>query len=133
MGDLSRNFWTGEFTCPCGCAETLVNEKLVQALQTLRDKLDRTVKIVSGYRCPKHNKAVGGAPGSQHLLGNAADISVQHITPGDLYDLVITIPAFANGGIGVGHGIFHVDVRSSPARWSYDSAGRQAPFKNPRS
>ena len=30
--------------------------------------------IKSGYRCPKLNKAVGGARTSQHTLGQAADI-----------------------------------------------------------
>lgn len=30
--------------------------------------------VTSGYRCEKLNKAVGGAKGSQHRLGQAADI-----------------------------------------------------------
>jgi len=32
------------------------------------------LRISSGYRCHRLNKAVGGAPNSQHLVGKAADI-----------------------------------------------------------
>lgn len=31
------------------------------------------ITVTSGYRCPKLNKAVGGATSSAHLLGYAAD------------------------------------------------------------
>jgi len=34
------------------------------------------VFVSSGYRCPGLNAAVGGAPNSQHVLGQAADILV---------------------------------------------------------
>lgn len=34
------------------------------------------IRVNSGYRCPALNKAVGGVPGSQHLLGEAADITL---------------------------------------------------------
>ena len=30
--------------------------------------------ISSGYRCPELNRAVGGSPDSQHMLGYAADV-----------------------------------------------------------
>ena len=34
------------------------------------------VAITSGYRSPAVNKAIGGARGSQHMLGEAADFTV---------------------------------------------------------
>jgi zinc D-Ala-D-Ala carboxypeptidase len=43
-------------------------------LEPLRTALKKPIKISSGYRCPELNKAVGGAPKSQHLDGQAADI-----------------------------------------------------------
>jgi len=43
-------------------------------LQPLRDELKIPIKISSGYRCPRVNKAIGGAAKSQHLSGFAADI-----------------------------------------------------------
>lgn len=32
-------------------------------------------RIISGYRCPGLNKAIGGAPSSKHLTGSAVDIA----------------------------------------------------------
>ncbi len=47
-----------------------------KVLEPLRRRFG-VVRITSGYRCDTLNKAVGGAPRSQHRLGQAADI---HIT-----------------------------------------------------
>ena len=44
-------------------------------LDPLREKWGAPIKVSSGYRCPKLNKAIGGAAGSQHMKGEAADIS----------------------------------------------------------
>jgi uncharacterized protein YcbK (DUF882 family) len=38
--------------------------------------LGRPMVLTSGYRCRKHNAAVGGAANSLHCLGLAADILV---------------------------------------------------------
>ena len=42
-------------------------------LQPLRDAMNEPIKIGSGYRCAKLNKAVGGVSNSQHTKGEAAD------------------------------------------------------------
>jgi hypothetical protein len=39
--------------------------------------MGKPIKISSGYRCEKLNKAVGGVYNSQHLKGQAADIDIQ--------------------------------------------------------
>ena len=44
-------------------------------LDPLREKYGKPIKVSSGYRCPKHNLAVGGATQSQHMKGEAADIA----------------------------------------------------------
>lgn len=44
-------------------------------LQPLRDLWGKPLKINSGYRCPRLNALVGGAPTSQHTKGEAADIA----------------------------------------------------------
>lgn len=52
-------------------------ERLVDAvLDPLRERYGYPVHVSSGYRCPRLNKAVGGAETSQHEEGEAADIYV---------------------------------------------------------
>lgn len=68
-------------------------------LQPTRDKLNKPLKINSGYRSTELNKAVGGVKNSYHLTGQAADIFVMGTREGmtlaavllqnDLCDLVI--------------------------------------------
>lgn len=53
--------------------------------QPLRNKLNKAVIISSGYRCKELNVKVGGAPNSQHLYGQAADITVPGMTPWNLW------------------------------------------------
>ena len=45
-------------------------------LQPLRDAMQEPIKIGSGYRCTKLNKAVGGVGNSQHTKGEAADLCI---------------------------------------------------------
>ena len=45
-------------------------------LQPLRDAMGEAIKIGSGYRCPRLNKAVGGVANSQHVKGEAADLCI---------------------------------------------------------
>lgn len=68
---------------------------------------------MSGVRSPAHNVAVGGAQSSQHLVGKAADLETGYATVSQAEDAGFT-------GIGEKDGwATHVDVRDTPARWSY--------------
>lgn len=77
---LTANFNIKEFACKDGTAvpaHLLYNvRQLALNLQIIRDFLNAPVTVNSGYRTPVYNKKVGGAPASQHLLANAADIKV---------------------------------------------------------
>lgn len=45
-------------------------------LDPLREAYGQPITVNSGYRSPALNKAVGGVKSSQHLTGEAADITV---------------------------------------------------------
>ena len=115
---LSENFTSREFCCSCGCGSVRVDEKLVQGLQKLRDRLARPIRITSGYRCEKHNREVGGATNSLHLTGQAADITCD-MPLMMLYFEAIAIPEFRAGGAGLypDSNFIHVDTRGKRARW----------------
>ncbi len=47
----------------------------VNLLDLVRETWDKPIKVTSGFRCPALNRFVGGVASSQHLLGEAADIT----------------------------------------------------------
>ena len=129
---MGNSFDRSEFTCNCGCDKADVSPRLVYSLQKLRNIVARPVRIISAFRCAKHNETVGGASGSQHLLGLAADIAIPGLSPAQIYEAALKVAEFKLGGIGIGPGVFHVDVRQVSARWGYTKSGLVAPFKDPR-
>lgn len=75
-GQLSEHFHASEFVCPC-CGTGAVKPRLIELLEQLRHEVgDAPIHVNSGYRCPKHNAEVGGVANSQHVFGNAADITI---------------------------------------------------------
>lgn len=55
-------------------------------LEPLRRKLNKPIKINSGFRGARVNEAVGGVKNSLHLLGLASDISCDSVTPTEIYN-----------------------------------------------
>jgi hypothetical protein len=52
---------------------------LAENMQKIYDFFTYPLTISSGYRCPELNKLVGSSSTSQHVLGQAADISVPNL------------------------------------------------------
>ena len=110
---LTANFNLTEFACR-HCGAVKIDPALVTRLQQLRDRVGRPIIITSGYRCEAHNRAVGGATDSQHLLGKAADIQVEGMAPDTL---AAHAEAIGFGGIGIYSNFVHVDTRAGRVRW----------------
>lgn len=112
LKQLSKDFNEREFLCRCGkCAysrpgQSVINPKLIQALQFCRDKCGFPIRVVSGLRCPKRNKQVGGSSRSYHLSGSAADIQAENM--GLLAMQCFAISAFQY--IELNDRYIHVDV-----------------------
>ncbi|MEX1669426.1 D-Ala-D-Ala carboxypeptidase family metallohydrolase [Zhongshania guokunii] len=125
-------------------------DKLELLLKTVNAEGIRTDSFVvmSGYRTPFYNKAIGNVTNSRHIYGGAADIFID-VSPvndymddlnGDgqtnlkdaehLYAVADKLVSHSKrpelmGGVGLynktpAHGPFvHVDVRGTPARWGH--------------
>jgi len=78
---ITDHFNAWEFRCRCNrCTGFKIARMLVVLLEAMRAGIGRLIPgavfvVNSGYRCPDHNAAQGGAPRSLHLAGQAADIS----------------------------------------------------------
>ena len=117
---LTKNFTKSEFECPCGCGQQSVDTELAEKLQLIRDKVDRPLKITSGYRCIAHNAAVGGSQNSKHRYGMAADWRTLNRTVNPVA-LGIIAQAVGFGGIGIywhpKAAMCHADTRTGKATW----------------
>ena len=116
---LTRNFKRSELACPC-CNKCEMNSVFMDRLQVLRDLYGKPITVVSGYRCPLHNKAVRGSPRSDHLRGEAVDIRVNDKTSSELYRLRELAFKLEFNGLGFGRNQFHLGIRPGEGKsWSY--------------
>ena len=116
IGYLSENFKESELMCKGTktLPEKGIDPKLLELLEHIRAHFDAPVKINSGYRSPEHNAKVGGAKGSYHVKGMAADIVVKGVPAIKVYNYLNTTHY---GGVGRYSRFTHVDVREGKARW----------------
>lgn len=124
----AQYFGESEFLCPC-CGYGLVDTELLILLDRIRGHLGIPIKVNSGYRCPAHNKAIGGADLSRHLIGCAADITwagaVLQMKEGSTFRNFIDSLSKSDVklyGVGWGNTFIHVDTdvtRKSFTQWTY--------------
>ena len=124
---IAKNFQYKEFDCHgqgC-CSTTIIDEKLVEYVQQIRDHFGKPVTITSAYRCEVHNRRVGGATKSYHMRGQAADIVVQGVSSREVAKYAESI-----GILGIGlyetskDGYFtHIDTRTTKSFW-YGQSGQ---------
>lgn len=151
---ISPHFTLGQFLCKqetSGEPYLVLSERLLAKLELLLQEANArgwradTFTVMSGYRTPAYNAAIGNGRYSRHIYGGAADIFIDHDGDGwmddlngdglrdrkdaaelfDLVELLSETPNFAPfiGGVGeygpnAVHGPFvHVDERGWRARW----------------
>ncbi|MEI3250820.1 MAG: D-Ala-D-Ala carboxypeptidase family metallohydrolase [Faecalibacterium sp.] len=121
---LAPSFTVREFRCRDGSDVVMIDESLVVLLQCIREHFGKPITITSGYRTAAHNKSVGGAKSSQHLLGRAADIQVAGVSVEDVAAYAESLlPGWGGVGgypvkAGRAKGWVHVDTRPNKSRWT---------------
>lgn len=93
---------------------------LAEQLEVLREHFQKPITINSGYRSPEHNAKIGGTENSQHLLGKAADIVIDGISPDEVADAIeflIEGKMMKQGGLGRYVDFTHYDIRGKKSRW----------------
>jgi hypothetical protein len=118
---LTEHFNIFEFHCKganCGCTETLHDPTLSAYLQQIRTHFEKPLHITSGYRCQKHNGAVGGVSGSLHMKGQAADFVINGVKPLEIARYAESIGVKGIGLYGPEDGNFvHIDTRNVKSFW----------------
>lgn len=124
-GNLSENFHYSEFMCACkgtywGCKGTIATRHLLKGLEKYREECSPNgLHIVSGYRCKRRNRQVGGITGSNHTKGRAADVP-QTVKPADYPKS--KIPFISEIGYKASSGkICHLGVDDKPKRFFRES------------
>lgn len=76
MAHDTQHFKVSEFACK-HCGKNLIDQRVINMAEEIRQKLGVKVRVNSGYRCETHNARVGGVKGSKHTKGLAADLSCE--------------------------------------------------------
>ena len=112
-GRLSEHFQSSEFVCHCcGMGGDKISSRLIELLESLRANIGGLpLHVNSGYRCPKHNKEVGGVKNSQHLRGAAADIATPKGMELEVFKWYAEQLPFDFIGVYPKSNFLHLDVR----------------------
>jgi len=129
---MTENFNREEFRSKDGSHFSHESQKnlpiLAEQLEVLRAHFEKPIKINSGYRSLAHNAKIGGTENSQHLLGKAADIVIDGITPDEVADAIeflIDKKMMKQGGLGRYDSFTHYDIRGKKSRWDKRSKAKK--------
>ncbi len=113
--------------CGC-CGKSDMDDEFMRVLQSIRDEMQRPLKITSGFRCEKHNSKVSstGKTGP-HTFAKAADIL---ISGADAMRLFAVAQKHGVSGVGMSQRgdhakrFVHLDILSPdegprPTVWTY--------------
>lgn len=125
--EITEHFDSKEFDChdgapyPTKWRDTRLAE-LCGVLEVARAEAGAAIKILSGYRSPAHNAAIGGAKASQHMEGRAADVVIKGMDAAEVHAMFLKLHTEGKirlGGLGRYPHFTHVDVRPGTLRrWS---------------
>ncbi len=93
--------------------------RIAQQVEKASERIGKPFIITSWFRPPDINRAVGGAPFSRHIVGDAIDFYVEGLTGNQLY---WALDPWWPGGLGRYSKfpyLCHLDARGYRARWTH--------------
>ena len=115
-----KYFKRSEFTCKCGCGETVISDELLQSLDKAREFAKIPFVISSGYRCKNHPESKKN-PTSSHIKGLAVDIKCEGSNTRAVMMDALVFADFER--FGLHESFIHVDIdvfdKPSPVIWLY--------------
>ncbi len=112
---VADHFLFEEFLCPC-CQHIMITDLFylhVGLLEQIRVNVG-SITVNSGYRCPKHNDVVHGAPDSWHMRF-ATDVRPTNGNPGTLDRMWYLAAKLGFKGRKRYKSFIHLDLR--PTEW----------------
>jgi len=113
---VTEHFRLEELVCPC-CERIRITPGFyihMELLERLRRDYGEPIMVNSGYRCPDHNKEIGGTENSWHMRF-ATDLGeTDEDKRRELYKIALSLNF---GGIGLYTWGIHLDMRPEPYRW----------------
>jgi len=94
--------------------------RTIRIVDQLRDHFGKPIVLLSSYRSPAYNSAIGdAAPKSYHMQFMALDIAVAGKTPRQVFDQLADwrVSGKFSGGLGLYNTFVHVDTRGYNATW----------------
>jgi len=109
------------FQCKCGGKHcngfpVEVSKTLIEDLNNIRQHFGKPMIVTSGIRCGQHNSNIGGASGSRHTRGLAADFYIEGVSASEVAKYVQSLPnrnysyTGSSSGYAQMDGIVHYDV-----------------------
>jgi hypothetical protein len=121
---ISSHFSKRDFRCQCGnCKNTLkVSLGLIGGLELLREAAGGRVNIIQGYVCPDAADKSGTLKRNFHIMGLAADITINGKTAVEVFSLAEKIDEFKGIGLNITKNYVHIDTRKEEERdcWVID-------------
>ena len=115
------NYFTeDELKCKCGCGQNGVKSSALKKLNNARSISGVPYHLNSAYRCPKHNKEVGGSDTSSHPLGEAFDIETTNSR--NRYKILEGLIEAGFTRIGIAKTFIHADddeLKDQEVAWLY--------------
>lgn len=88
-------------------------------LDHVREITGKPIKLLSSYRSPEYNEAVGGASKSLHMQNKALDFRSERVSARKLYNIVMKLrdAGMFKGGVGLYDNFVHIDTRGRNTQW----------------